>query len=110
MKPEIFAPEAFKKAAAEMHSVCEFSPDGREVYWSPMPSSMGSWPGIYFMKFENGKWTEPQQPSFTIGYRDHSPALSPDGKRLFFNRQDDIDKPTQKWNIYYVERTAVREL
>lgn len=103
MKPKIFAPELFKKAGAEMHSTCEFSPDGLEVFWSPLGTE-AKWGSIYFMRFENGKWTEPQQPSFTIGYYDNSPAFSPDGERLFFKRR--VDNGTMALNLHYVERTA----
>ncbi len=79
MTPELFAPEVFQSVSRGVHSVCQFSPDGLEVFWGPM----GSAGSLRYMKSENGIWTKPAVPAFSREF-DDSPTFSPDGKRLYF--------------------------
>jgi len=56
---------------------------------------------LRFSKLVDGKWTAPAVASFSQKLKDDSPSFSPDGNRLFFNRNDGT-----KENVCYVERTA----
>jgi hypothetical protein len=88
--PKAFAPHIF---IGDVHTVCQFSPDGTEVYWNMMRDK-----GMMFMKRVNGTWTRPARvPFFQTG--DDAPTIAPDG-RLFFVRQGG-----DSWDIYCVSRS-----
>ncbi len=82
LMPEIFAPGILSTIAHE-HSSPEFSPDGKEVYYSVI------FPGvqtevIMFRKIIDGQWSEPEVAPFSGQHRDGSPVYSKDGLKLFF--------------------------
>ncbi len=85
----------------EVHCAPVFSPDGGEVYWSRMTEASYC-AELLCSKLVDGKWTQPAVASFSQKAKDDSPSFSPDGSRLFFNRNDGA-----KENVCYVERTAV---
>jgi len=96
-----------------LHSSLAFSPDGNEVYWSPMieiPGQTYSEGGIWYMKRVNNRWTPPEPAPFSsiYGGNDGEPFFSPDGKRIYFNsdRPNPLQKNEGKENIWYVERTT----
>jgi len=110
--PEIFALGIISSVWG-LHSSLAFSPDGNEVYWSPMieiPGQTYSEGGIWYMKRINNQWTPPEPASFSVNFggNDGEPFFSPDGKRIYFNsdRPNPLQKNVQKENIWYVERTA----
>lgn len=91
-----FASELLLSPSGETHSVCQFSPDGTEVYWSSIESD-GLTYHLYYMNLENGAWTKPAAAPFSeIG---DSPTFSADGKKLYFSLMVD-----GKENIHVVER------
>jgi Tol biopolymer transport system component len=54
--------------------------------------------------FVNGRWSEPEVAPFSGRYRDITPAVSPDGSKMFFasSRPSGVgDKPN--FNIWYIE-------
>ena len=99
-EPEIFAPGIISCSGVE-HSAPAFSPDRKEVYWLPawkMP--------IKYMKYVNGRWTQPQDAPFFSEFGDADPVFSLDGKRIYFNslRPAKKGETSGKENIWYVER------
>lgn len=110
--PVIFAPGIISSIWG-LHSSLAFSPDGNEVYWSPMielPGQTYSEGGIWYMKRINNRWTPPEPAAFSLTYdgNDGEPFFSPDGQRLYFNsdRPNPLQKSEGKENIWYVESTA----
>jgi Tol biopolymer transport system component len=82
-KAERFA-EGIVSSLFEVHSPVVFSPDGKEVYWSLL-FKKGTQGVILFMKLDDDKWTLPENAPFSSEEnRDVNPALSYDGKKLYF--------------------------
>lgn len=78
--PELFAPSIIKKLA---HSSPSFTPDGKEMYWSTV-SGKNETRKIFYVKFENNKWSEPMIANFSGNYHDDQPFVSYNGERLYF--------------------------
>jgi hypothetical protein len=71
--PEIFALGIISSVWG-LHSSLAFSPDGNEVYWSPMieiPGQTYSEGGIWYMKRINNQWTPPEPAPFSGRERQH---------------------------------------
>jgi Tol biopolymer transport system component len=84
------------------------SPDGRSLYFGVLA---GSYATILGTSFDSRRWSEPEVTSFSSDPRhfDAEPALSPDGRTLFFlsNRGLPGEKPASGWerqNIWSVPR------
>lgn len=82
--PQRFAPDIVSTANHE-HSRLEFSPDGKEVFWSVinLPMAKGG-EKIWHSRYENGEWIKPEMAPFSKNFREGSPAFTPDGTRLFY--------------------------
>jgi Tol biopolymer transport system component len=78
--PELFMPDQINHLA---HSSPTFSPDGKEIYWSIVGANKQT-RKIYYVSFENNKWSEPKIASFSGKHHDDQPFVSYDGKKLFF--------------------------
>ena len=79
--PILFAPEVFT-GDPELHSTPVFSNDLNEIYWTPLGADL---PGIMYMKYVNGIWTDPQPLSFeTVSFKTIDASLSPSNDRMFF--------------------------
>jgi hypothetical protein len=88
--PELFAPGFISRQDYFEHSAAVFTPDLREVYWSAKPNAQRSY-HVYFMKMIDGRWTVPQTVPFLDNSSDeHAPVFSPDGRKMYFDRNDDI--------------------
>ena len=64
---------------------------------------------IVVSTLENGAWTTPEIASFSGRFNDIDPAISPDGRRLFFasNRPTDGGTaPKKDFDLWVVEKTA----
>lgn len=109
--PEIFAPGIISTEHQE-HSSLAISPDGKEMWWSRWrrPNVNNELPQeIVFIKFENGKWTEPKVASFSGKYSDGSPAFSSDGNKIYFYSKRPLnDESTELHDndIWYTERIS----
>jgi hypothetical protein len=102
MTAEIFAPDIVSTEHGEFCSV--FSPDGNEFYWS---LSGAPYPSIVAMYQIDGRWMEPEIPSFSGKYPDLDMGFTPDGKRLFFCSMRPLDEngpPTDNTDFWFVER------
>jgi len=80
--PELFAPGIVSTIYYE-HTSITFSPDGKEIYWSPE-----FWnpfmTRILVTQLINNEWTSPQVASFSGENWDSNPSFSSDGKKLYF--------------------------
>jgi ankyrin repeat protein len=95
-----------------IHSTAVFSPDGNEVYWTPMisyPGEVYSRGGLLMMKRVDGRWTPPAWAPFSgPDGEDDVPFFSPDGKRIYFISRRPLTGETQRGSekIWYADRTA----
>jgi WD40-like Beta Propeller Repeat len=95
--PVVFAPGSISRG--NIHSRLEISPDGREMFWNTVDMKTFS-TRIVSVRQVNGKWSEPQSPSFAKEGDTQGAVFSPDGKRLYFRRNTGAG-----WVAQYVERT-----
>jgi hypothetical protein len=105
MTAEIFAPDIVSTEHGEFCSV--FSPDGNEFYWS---IAGAPYPTIAVIRQENGRWMEPEIPSFSGRYPDLDMGFTPDGKQLFYCSRRPLDgngPPTDNTDFWYVKREGV---
>lgn len=106
LEPEMFAPGIVSTGL--MEGVCNFSPDGKEVYYNVAYSIEDKWRlSIVFSKEVDGRWTQPDFVSFTDkeflqGY----PFLSYDGTELFFTSNKPTNDPEieSEYNFWVSER------
>jgi ankyrin repeat protein len=105
-KPKIFACGIISSVDWE-HSPPDFSPDGREVFWTSVSDGMR----ILQMKLEGGEWTAPRLAPFS-GFEDGYPRFSPDGRRLFFVSYRPLNDGRKNVgmgiNLWSVERSGER--
>jgi Tol biopolymer transport system component len=95
--PVIFAPGIVSKG--NIHGRLEISPDGREILWNTIDMKTFS-TQILSVRFVDGKWSDPQPPSFAGEGDTKAPVFSPDGKKLFFDLNTG-----GAWAARYVEKT-----
>jgi hypothetical protein len=81
--------------------------DWTEAYFTVQGHNR-SFSAIVQVKKIKGKWSAPSVASFSGKYNDLEPALSPDGKRLYFasNRPVPGGPDKKDMDIWYVERTV----
>ncbi len=99
--------ELFALSSGHNEASVTFTPDGKTAYfqkgiaWSAISIIVSS-------QFKDGKWTEPEVASFSGRFRDNTPFIAPDGKRLFFSSSRSLDGKSSKndFDIWFVEKTA----
>src|SRR5262245_19238212 len=99
--------ELFALSTGHNESSVSFTPDGKTAYfqkgiaWSNISI-------IVFSQLKDGGWTEPEVASFSGLFRDNTPFIAPDGKRLFFSSTRSLDGKSSKndLDIWFVEKTA----
>jgi hypothetical protein len=95
--PKIFAPGIIS-GKGRMHCFPAISQDLKEIYWMTIP------PKIYFVKYRDGRWSDPEvSPSFEE-YVCMRPFFSHDNERLYFSSAN-IPGGCGSLDIWYVERT-----
>lgn len=105
--PRIFAPDVVSTAHEEFGAA--FSPDGNTVYFNRADPTRYTFQLIMVSHFRGGRWTKPEVAPFSGRWRDIDPALSPDGRRLFFasNRPLKDGEPVRKdFDVWMVERNG----
>lgn len=95
--PVIFAPGIVSKG--NIHSRLEISPDGREMFWNTVDMKTFSTRVLTVINVD-GKWSDPQPPSFAKDGDTKAALFSPDGKKLFFDLNTGGG-----WVTKYVEHT-----
>lgn len=103
--PRVFAPDVVSSGNEEFGAA--FSPDGNTVYFNRADPTRFTFQLIMVSHFRKGRWTKPEVAPFSGRWRDIDPALSPDGRRLFFasNRPVKDGEPVRKdFDIWMVER------
>ncbi|MFP2926711.1 TolB family protein [Pyxidicoccus sp. 3LG] len=103
--PRVFAPDVVSSGHEEFGAA--FTPDGNTVYFNRADPTRYAFQLIMVSHFRGGRWTKPEVAPFSGRWRDIDPALSPDGRRLFFasNRPLKDGEPVRKdFDIWMVER------
>ena len=80
-QPRIFGEGIISGGDHDSHPA--FSPDGQTLYFVRMAPDFSKWT-IYFSRFKNGKWSEPEIAPFSGQYWDADPFFTKDGKTLYF--------------------------
>lgn len=103
--PEMVAPGVISTSFFEGHA--SVTPDNNEMFYA-IYTNDHSYSTIVFSKKNNGAWQEPQVAPFSGVYNDGSPALSPDGTKLFFssNRPINGSEVNSSNDIWMVERNG----
>ena len=81
--PKIFAPGIISTDSYEFAG--NFTPDGKEFFFTRRPLYEGSDNRIFYSKIQNGKWTEPTLAPFAKDVFEMLPYITPKGDRLFFS-------------------------
>jgi outer membrane protein assembly factor BamB len=104
MTPKIFAPEILS-VDKYPHGHLTFSKDEKTIYWSAYPKGKSN-QTIFFSTFDGKKLTYPVRAIFAADSGNGGPAISYDGKRLFFNAElPSISAASRKtFVICYVEQ------
>lgn len=90
------------------HSPLEFSPDGKEIYYSVHVKET-KLQKIFFIKFEDGKWSSPKVVNFSGKHEDGHPVFSKDGTRIYFYSKRPITKKDSinpNYDIWYSEKNG----
>ena len=104
-KPEMVGPYVISQSNFEGHA--SVTPSGNEIYFA-VYSNDHAYSTIAFSTKSNGQWNQPRIASFSGKYSDGSPALSPDGQRLYFSSRRPINEDSDinsSNDIWYTERT-----
>jgi hypothetical protein len=88
MTPEVFAPGIISTDANEASSAFLYD---ASVFVYRRDSDDPVKNGIFFMKLENEKWTEPISAPFDSKYSDGDFTAAPDGKTLYFTSSRPLD-------------------
>ena len=103
-QPRLFAPGVVSTGMDELNAV--FSADGAEFFFSVKVPIRGRHVMLATRR-ERGRWSEPAVLPFSGRYNDADPALSPDGRTLYFasTRPLSPGAPEKDWDIWAVDRT-----
>ena len=103
--PKILAP-GFISTEEHGEMACTFMPDGREFYFTRTDNAPGT-QRIMVSRFVNGVWTKPEVAPFSREYVNLEPHITPDGRRLVFvsERQIQGQPPLGGNQLWVMERT-----
>lgn len=104
--PRMVAPGIISTAGFEGHA--SVTPDGQEMYYAIYSNDHGYSTIAYATQLQ-GEWTNPQIAPFSGRWSDGSPALSPDGKRLYFSSKRPLPgrDTINSSDLWYVERNTL---
>ncbi len=103
--PQLFAPGIVSTGMDDLNAV--FSSEGNEFFFTVKLPVRGRHV-MLSMRQERGRWSAPTVLPFSGQYNDADPALSPDGKTLYFasSRPVQAADPEKDWDIWAVDRTV----
>lgn len=87
--PEVFAP-GIVSTEKGWEAAVTFSPDGKEFFFTRRAKIQGNDNRLMYMQIKNGEWTKPKPAPFAKNFTEYESFISPDGKYLFFHRNNDI--------------------
>ena len=105
-KTGLFAPGIISSENNE-HSSLIFTKNGSRVFWAVSSISIPGKQDIYYSDNKNNKWTAPKTIPSTISEYCGSPALSSDGKYLYYLQKDSKSdkKPIQPQIMWKIKIT-----
>jgi hypothetical protein len=103
--PQLFAPGIVSTGMDDLNAV--FNADGGEFFFAVKLPMRGRHV-MLTMKQERGRWSAPTMLPFSGRYNDADPALSPDGKTLYFASSRPLSAGAEEkdWDIWAVDRTG----
>jgi hypothetical protein len=107
MTPEIFAPGIVSKAEFFEHSSVYLTPDLNEIYWIS-DSVSANYRRLLFVRYEDGRWTQPKDAGICNHYANSNLSFSSDGNRLYFSSRMSLNgsgelKDTDIWFVDRIE-------
>lgn len=99
--PELFAPGIVSTIFVD-HSSLSFSPDGKQVVWSPVIKNNGT---IYFSRLDKGRWTLPQKTQFSGNFIDCMPVFISNSRLAFCSDRPLKPGQERKDNLFISEKT-----
>jgi Tol biopolymer transport system component len=105
-RPEKFEPTVVARADTE-ESMLSVSPDGSQIFWgvSEVWFPMSRVSEIWTARRTAAGWEARERASFSFGYSDGDPFVSPDGRRVYFVSVRPVRGPRRDFDLYFVERT-----
>lgn len=106
LTPELF-PVFMADTTDNKHSRLTFTPGGKEIYFSVYKNREHP-QKIYYVKYHDGKWSEPRLVSFSGVFKDGGPMVSHDGKRIYFYSKrplNEADSINSNYDIWYAGRS-----
>ncbi len=107
-QPPGITPLVFGEGIISIPDTVEFTPafasDYRTIYFTRRIK--GDINRIYITELKNGRWADPVEAGFTENLWANHPALSPDGKRLYFGSKlplPDTDVPAKSASTWFVD-------
>jgi Tol biopolymer transport system component len=102
-----FAPGIVARPDTE-ESMLTVGSNGDEIFWgvSRVWFPMSRVSEIWTARRTPGGWSRGERASFSFGYSDGDPFVSPDGRRVFFVSVRPVGAPRRDFDLYVVERTA----
>ncbi len=99
---QLFAPDIINHLA---HSSPSFTPNGKQIYWSTV-SENDETRKIFYVEYENYKWSEPMIANFSGKYHDDHPFVTDNGKKLFFaSKRPKTKNGNQENDIWILDKT-----
>jgi len=105
MTPELFAPGLVSTGLSERDMA--IAPDGTEIYFTAVLGSSYTFSAIVGFQRLDGQWQSPEVVSFSGSYMDLEPALSADGRQMFFVSRRPVvgsGEPLDHEDIWVVDR------
>lgn len=107
-EPAVFEPYLISTELKGEYGIT-FSPDGTEALFTRRDFQHEPFMKIYYTKFKDGEWQEPQVVSFSGKYEDNDPMFTPDGKAVLFGSKRPLragEKEKKDFDIWMVKRTS----
>ena len=101
--PRLFAPGTISTGDMELNAA--FTPDGNTLFFTKRTPKLGFWVILETHRSSSGRWTEPRVASFSGRDSDFDPFVSPDGSKLFFSSNRELQGHQRRdFNIWVVDR------